>query len=156
MPKKTYTQINNITLAANAGSVTFNSIPQNFRDLIIVGNYTGTDVALVTVRFNGDSSNYFGVQAYGSASPGSNTVTSQNFGATYGSFVSNVISQIMDYSSIDKHKSTLQRVGNTQNSEVSIASYRWGSTSPITTISMTPNSGTFLTGANFTIYGIEA
>ena len=157
MPKKTYTQINSITLAAASSSVTFASIPQNFRDLIIVSNYTGTSaVTLTTLRFNGDSSNYSGVQLYGSASSGSNTVTSQNFGAVYGSFISTIITEIMDYSATDKHKTTLQKVGNTQNSEVSIAVYRWGSISPVTSISLTPNSGNFSANATFTLYGIEA
>jgi hypothetical protein len=156
MPKPTYIHLNSVTLAASAGSVTFNSIPQNFRDLVIVGNYTGTDVALVTVRFNGDSSNHSGIQAYGSASPGSNTVSAQNFGATYGSFISAVTTHIMDYSATDKHKVTLQRVSNPQNSEVSIATYRWASNAAINSLVLFPNTGVFSSGSTFTLYGIEA
>jgi hypothetical protein len=157
MPKPTYVQLNNITLAASSSSITFNNIPQNYRDLVLVGRFNGTDAAtLVTLRFNGDSSNYTGVQAYGSASPGSNTVTTQNFGAVYGSFLSGVITQIMDYSATDKHKVTLQRFGNTQNSEVSMAAYRWASTAVITSISFFPNAGVISASSNFTLYGIEA
>jgi hypothetical protein len=156
MPKKTYIQLNSITLAAASSSVTFFNIPQNYRDLVLVGEVTGSSaVAFLFLRFNDISTDYSGVQFYGPG-PGSNSVAFQPFYAIYGLKRSITIGQIMDYSVSDKHKTSLVRGNNAEHSEVAAGAYRWANSSPITSVSLVAESGTISIGSIFTLYGIEA
>lgn len=158
MGTPTYTPLANITLGSSASSVTFSSIPATYRDLIVVGDYTGSTVALVLMEFNGSASGYTAVEMSGSSGGGvsSSTATNINFGAIYGSNKMTVISQIMDYSATDKHKTVLRRGNNAQQSELNAAAGRWASTSAITSISIATTGGTFSSGSTFALYGIEA
>ena len=157
MPTPTYTALANITLGSSASSVTFSSIPATFRDLVVVGDYTGSTVALVLMRFNGDSSNLSAVEM-GANTDGafSGTATNINFGAIYNSNKMTVITQVMDYSATDKHKTVLRRGTNAQQSELNAAAGRWASTAAITSIALTCNSGTFSSGSTFNLYGVIA
>jgi hypothetical protein len=162
MPKKTYTQVNSITLAAGTSSITFSGIPQNYRDLIIVHNNFGTsnNDANSNFVFNSDTgSNYSRIYAFyeGSSSTpvsGSGTGTSlQVFGLRTTAGVS--ISHIMDYSATDKHKTVLTRT-NTPDHLVWMSAGKWGSTSAINSIQLNAFSGNFAIGSVISLYGIEA
>jgi hypothetical protein len=159
MPKKTYTQINSVTLASASSSVTFSSIPQNFRDLILVLDGTPTANSIVNFRYNGDSgANYNRV-----GMEGDGTTPSSYFGTGATSLRviawrtgrSNAIHQIMDYSATDKHKTSISR-GNPTDVAVQAAAGRWANTSAITSIAVTLDANQFATGSTFTLYGIEA
>ena len=159
MPKKTYTQINSITLAVAGSSVTFGSIPQNFRDLRIVIAGTASTPANTTFRFNGDTgNNYIALVMSGNgSSPFSGTYAATSFmrfGALYTS-LGNVVGDIMDYSATDKHKTALGR-SSTAGNEVAAFAGRWANTSAITSVAVLTSTGTFATGTTFTLYGIEA
>ena len=159
MPTPTYTPLANLTLGSTASSVTFSSIPATYRDLILVGNYTGSAAGEnVTMRFNGDSgSNYSRVAMFGNSSgSGSFSQSNQMFSAIYGSFRSHGIAQIMDYSATDKHKTTVMRTENTQQSEVVATASRWASTEVVNSIALIPVTGTFSSGSTFALYGIVA
>ena len=163
MPKKTYTQINSVTLAAASASVTFASIPQNFRDLIVVVNATNTVGANYNslARLNGDTGN------------NNPSVIMQGQGTSTGSFTRNgdgaaqigwsnsggnsaIIAQFMDYSATDKHKTILSR-NNTQADRVNAIAARWANTSPVTSIMVFSEGGaSWASGGTFTLYGIEA
>lgn len=159
MPKKTYTQINSVTLASSASSVTFSNIPATYRDLILVSNNLGTaNNTGSVVRFNGDSgSNYSRVFMYGTgsvSSSGADTSTSMNLvfpRTTVGVFQL----QIMDYSATDKHKTVLNRT-DTSEYVVWASAGRWASTSALTSIYLAPESGSWATGATFNLYGVIA
>ena len=162
MPKKTYTQINSITLAVASSSVTFGSIPQNFRDLVLVHAGTSSNASLnsLLLRFNGDSaSNYSHVNMEGngsSASSGSFTSSGVFTGFTLSSPVSNNITQIIDYSATDKHKTVLSRK-NTSSANANAQASRWANTAAITSIVCTIDSGaTFSTGSTFNLFGIAS
>jgi hypothetical protein len=167
MPKKTYTQINRVTLAAASASVIFSSIPQNFRDLILVSNQEVSGSFGLGIRFNGDSgSSYPQVMIRNSAnSVSSGSETGVQFYGSWGSQTANTrylsIFQIMDYSATDKHKSTLLRNGYTDANNgaqcVEAFAGRWANTSAVSSINVfaTSSSG-FSTGSTFTLYGIEA
>jgi hypothetical protein len=162
MPKKTYAQINSITIAAATSSVTFSLIPQNFRDLVLVGQYSGSAAGEnVILRFNGDAgANYSRVVMFGNSGGGGTTGSfsqaNQMFAAIYGTKVSFGIANIMDYSTTDKHKSTLARTNSPEHSELGAQFSRWASTAAITSLSIIPVSGTFSAGLTLTMYGIEA
>lgn len=158
MPKKTYTQISSITLAAASGSVTFSSIPQNFRDLVVnvvilglTGSPTTRDSYL---SLNGSGGSSIFMYSAGSGVSG----TRAEIHVPYGPYQNMTNLQIMDYSAIDKHKTILQRTGSASNVDWAIAS-RWPDTAAVTSITFNaPDSGTrtFTAGSTFTLYGIEA
>jgi hypothetical protein len=168
MPKKTYVQLNRITLAAATSSVIFSSIPQNFRDLVLVVNGQ-MDTTGSSFRFNSDSgANYPQVMMRvpgtpgggGGASSGAETGTAlyKNWGSySTGTRASHVL-QIMDYSVIDKHKTTLLRSSyvGLGNLVVEVIAGRWSSNNVINTITMATGTNGFSTGFTFTLYGIEA
>jgi hypothetical protein len=159
MPKKTYTQINSITLAASTSSVTFSSIPQNFRDLVLVANFTGSAaVEDVDIALNGDTgANYTRVAMYGnSGATSSFSGTSRSVAGIYGSNRSTTILNLMDYSATDKHKAILNRFSNAGISEVVAYAHRWANTASINSLAIAARTGTFSSGSTFILYGIEA
>jgi hypothetical protein len=162
MPTPTYTALATVTLGSSASSVTFSSIPATYRDLVLVHAGTSSNGSLnsLLLRFNGDSgSNYTLVYMEGngsSANSGTGSGTGVNAGFTVSSPVSNNITQIMDYSATDKHKTVLSRK-NTSSSNANAQASRWANTAAITSIVCTVDSGaTFSTGSTFNLYGIAS
>jgi hypothetical protein len=162
----TYILLNQITLAANSVDVVFFNIPQNYEDLVLVGNWQNSSTSSAgRLQINGDTgSNYNGVWMTGTgSSTGSGSETSQTSariaGASVGpdnAYTNTVILQFFDYSEIDKHKTILSRYGSA-NREVQATASRWASTSAITSIRFFDVLGqTFQSGATFSLYGIVA
>lgn len=162
MPKKTYTHINSVTLAAASSSVTFGSIPQNFRDLIVVAaaKYTTSNGGYIGYRLNGNTgNNYSSVYMLGNGSTAFSSFTSsESFGrfgnAGTGNFESTIFN-IFDYSATDKHKTALTRTNIASIYTVAYAS-RWAITDAVSSILLFPDSGNFTADSTFTLYGIEA
>ena len=166
MPKKTYTQINSVTLAAASTSVTFSSIPGTFRDLVIVAVGRSNTVSNLRLRFrfNNDAtaSAYTAVTMRGEGtSPGSSAPT-----ANTSAYVGEVAAisteaaiwklEIFDYAQTDKHKTALTRLSRGGGGTEAIAN-RWANTAAVTSINLFGNgSEPFAAGATFTLYGIEA
>lgn len=163
MPTPTYTPLANITLGSSAASVTFSSISQGFRDLVLVVNAqaaTGSSESYAILRFNSDTgSNYSRVIAFGTGSAaqsfsGSNLLpitTPLNSTGVRGLSVMN----IMDYTATDKHKTVLYRDDNPSVSTV-MGAGRWANTAAITTVACVHFSDTFASGSTFALYGIAA
>ena len=149
--------IDSQTLGSAAASVTFSSIPQGYRDLVLVvdANHTGANNS--RVRVNSDTgANYHRVGMVGTAlvvaSFSSTGVTSWQFGAIG---KSQQILQILDYTATDKHKTALLRGGaavGTASEEVIAIAYRWANTAAITALEIDPD-GTYDAGSTFTLYG---
>jgi len=167
-PVATYIPLQTITLGAAASSVTFASIPQTYRDLVLIFTpaVTGgsSSTASSYIRLNGDSgSNYSHVVARGDgSSTGSTSFTDTGIDTRYytnspGSLGASITQvQFLDYSATDKHKSVLSR-GNTAASGVNMTAARWANTAAITSIQIVAPSGrSWLTGATLSLYGIEA
>jgi hypothetical protein len=167
MPTPTYTPLANITLGSTATSVTFSSINQSYRDLIIV--FTGsinTADRLGSIRFNADSgSNYSRVQMVGTGSTTSSgtltgTATDFYYSGSANQQTDSIIS-IMDYSATDKHKSILSR-SNVPSERTFANANRWANTAAITSIQLLPTTtafsanGSFNIGSTFALYGIVA
>lgn len=162
MPTPTYTPLANITLGSSAASVTFSSISQAYRDLVLVSNILGaTADANLFLRFNGDTgTNYSFVQMYGS---GSSTGTSA---ATLTQVVSGITASttqratathsLIDYSATDKHKSLLNRSDSAQYVGTFAIATRWANTAAITSIQAFTSSDAFAAGSTFALYGIAA
>jgi hypothetical protein len=163
MPTPTYIPLATVTLGSSASSVTFSSIPATYRDLILVMNSkVVSSTASVRARFNGDSgSNYPRVAMSGDGSRTLSVADTQSFASISGAtsvsdaFSYNSVTQIMDYSATDKHKTVLSRANNTSN-EVSAIASRWANTSAITSVEVFVSSGSYDTGSTFALYGIAS
>ena len=152
------------TLTATATSVTFSSISQAYRDLVLVTNAKNT-VANEPgfVRLNADSgNNYSMVFMGGNGSATSSSSFSSTFAfmsltnyATFGTTQFTVnIANIMDYSTTDKHKTILFR-SNASATGVDATAARWANTAAITNIVVTSNNS-WAIGSTFTLYGIAS
>jgi len=151
MPTPTYTPLANITLGSSAGSVTFSSISQLYRDLVLIVETT----AGTALTVNGDTgSNYSYVMMAGNGSV-TKSYTESAQASIYGGWYTNAglsIFNIFDYSATDKHKSILRSITKADTSTERIAA-RWASTSAITSLTIT---GSMLTGSTLALYGIAA
>jgi len=151
MPTPTYTPLANITLSSSAASVTFSSISQAYRDLVLVVNATSS---AFLITFNGDSgSNYTQVRMSGNGT----TASSSAFAAgTYLGLLgySAAILNVMDYSATDKHKSSLQ-AEDQANATMRYAN-RWANNSAITTLAITGYGSNLPSGTSIALYGIAA
>lgn len=167
MPTTTYTPLANITLGSSASSITFSSISQIYRDLVLVVSGTVTvNVSSHYIKFNSDSgANYSRIWISGNGTGASSSMASAQT-ALYPSgdarfdttSVGMVTINVMDYSVTDKHKSVLARNGNASgaNPGTDAIAGRWASTSAITTIQVGVLSNNFATGTTFALYGIAS
>lgn len=151
MPTPTYISIASITLSSNVSSVTFGSIPQTYRDLVIAVTGTVSLTGDLLIEFNGNSSNLSYVKI---TSDGSTAATSRN---RVGLFTteSQIISEIIDYSVTNKHKLSLTRA-SAADEEVAQMVSRWANTAAITSCKIEPSNGVLQTGTTLALYGIEA
>lgn len=164
MATSTYTAIASITLGSSA-IVTFSSIPQDYRDLVLVLDVGGTISDGSGIEFNGDSNysaNYSRVVMNGNGSTAnsfsnsgsSNPIANRDFGALRTNGM--IILQVMDYSATDKHKTYLSRQDAAANETTALAG-RWASTAAVTSMEISTDGGTALpAGTTLALYGIEA
>jgi len=153
----TYTPIASITLGSSASSVTFSSIPQDYRDLVLVINGGASAAATIEFQFNGDTtgSNYSQVNMIGDGSSATSSAQSDRNFIYFDSANSISILEIMDYSATDKHKTTLTR-DNTL-AQVSAKASRYASTTAITSIKFQDAGGATLdSGTTLALYGIAS
>ena len=164
MPTNTYVALDKVTLGSNTASVTFNSIPSTYTDLVIVANLGATTTPSICLQFNSDTgSNYSMTNLYGNGS----TVTSSrqsnqtqmnfNFVDPGTSIVTTAIYQIMNYANSTKYKTALGRFSNAGTGTQATAGL-WRSTAAITSVKlMLDSSGPLiLAGSTFSLYGIRA
>jgi hypothetical protein len=159
-----YKAIASQTLTSSAATVTFSSIPNTFRDLVLVADRvravsTGRAFFL---RFNGSSSNYSYTYMSTNGPSGSAQITSGDdkfrlFPFSHTAIPGqepNYIIQIMDYAITSKHKSGVSRADSWDLAGNAYA-FRWADNSAITSITLQMDSGDIATGT-FSLYGIEA
>jgi hypothetical protein len=162
MPTPTYDLIASTTLAASASEVIFSSLPQTYRDLILVhsGTSTNTSINSLQVRLNGDSgSNYPQITMSGESNNTTSSIFFTDTGLICGYAISTGvvvnIAQIMDYSATDKHKTALSRHNSLPESRVRAIAGRWANTAAITSLLCRVDSGaSFNAGTTFNLYGV--
>lgn len=159
MALQSMTALASITLQEATASVSFSGIPQNYRDLVLVGSvkHTTSNGGYIAYRLNGDTGiNYPMVYMLGNGSTtASAAISSDAFGRFGNAGTSNfesTIFNIFDYSATDKHKTTLSRTNIVSLYTVAYAT-RWASTSAVTSIQLFPDSGQFASGSTFNLYG---
>lgn len=159
MPTPTYDLLASSVLSSTATAITFSSITQDFRDLVLVVQALGSGgVVGVHLRLNSDSgANYPLVDMVGNGSTASSSggLTTLISGATANTTNRSLsIYQIMDYSATDKHKTVLVRNNRADDRTAAVAA-RWRDTSAVTTVLVT-TGGTYAAGSTFHLYGIVA
>ena len=157
--KPAWVPLAEITLTSTDSEITFGSIPNTYRDLIVV--YTAKSTSTVVngrLRFNGDTAgNYFGVFMAGISD---NTTTSQTRSSETSIFLDNAyaanpsvtIINIFDYAQTDKQKTILNR-SNSYTEQVSAHASRWASTAAINSVTIYPTAGSWEIGSQFALYG---
>lgn len=165
----TYKLISSTTLTGTQATVTFSSIPATYTDLVVrVSARTdfATLGATIYTTFNSDAgTNYsfttlFGTgSSAGSGSAVDNTYISllgEGTSATSNTF-SNAELYIPSYRVAQNKPMGTFQVYENNATENRIQAYAnlWRNTAAITSISMTPSSGNFVTGSSFYLYGIE-
>jgi hypothetical protein len=159
MPTPTYRPLANITLGSTAGSVTFSSIPNTYRDLVVVINGNVSSATDIAYRLNGDSaSNYSNVWMFGDASSsgsGSNATTEGVVHYTNQSSQFLTTFSLIDYSATNKHKMGISRGSTVGGLSIAYAS-RWANTAAVTTLLCIAKGTTFTSGTTFALYGIAS
>lgn len=147
--------LSTITLQGTATDVTFSSIPNVYRDLILVidGIVSAGGGEVIRINFNGDttSANYPTVYMDGNGSATSSSTENRRFGLLYPTRTV-ITASIVDYSATNKHKTWLSRAGAAAN-VVFAGSGRWANTAAINTIRIFPDANGFAAGSTFSLYG---
>ena len=162
---KTYSAIQTITAAGGESAITFSNIPQNYSDLKVVLSIRTTRSANgddIDVSFNGSTSNISGKRMW---TGGSSTIATASAAryigiSTAASDTTNVFSNIELYisgyaSSTNKSYTSHSVNENNGTGYQEVVGGLLSSNSPITIVSFnSDNSGTFIAGSTFTLYGI--
>jgi hypothetical protein len=168
----TYVAIATITVGSGgAANIEFTSIPGTYTDLLVKfsGRSTGTEssgYADGILRFNSSTTNYSERMVYGigsttgSASQSSNGIK-WNFGtssiATTSTFGSSDI-YIPNYISSNNKSVSVDSVAENNSATVNIVALTaglWSDSAAITSVSITPGSGSWSQYSSATLYGIK-
>ena len=166
-----YDSIATVNVSSTVSSVSFTSIPSTYKHLQIRylarSTRTGFTSDSLLLQFNSDTAtnyNYHRLYGDGSTVTSDATTSSSNIyisqataaNATSGMFAGGVL-DILDYADTNKNKTTRTLSGNDQNGSglMFLNSGLWRSTSAITSIVITPQSGSHAQYSSFALYGIK-
>lgn len=164
MPTATYIALANYEVTGSTkASVTFASIPNTYRDLVLVCSIKMTVGKTLGITINSDTgSNYsaFWMRANGSTASSTTFTASQYrfMGESDNVSTSNFdlsLTNFLDYSATNKHKTILTR-NNQTGSFVEAIAGRWANTNAITSLLIQAVGGgsDFAIGSTFALYGI--
>lgn len=153
MALQSTTALATITLQAATNQVVFSSIPNIYRDLILVFSGSGTGNTELKLRYNSDSgSNYPYVAVDNTYNEAGTANSAFNFMyLTTSQWLH--ISHIIDYSATDKHKTTLSRRNMATQPSVAMEANRWTNTAAINNVSITATSANIASGTTISLYG---
>jgi len=160
----TYEPIATTTLVSDSASVTFNSIPQTYTDLVLViqGSTTHTDQGARTyVQFNSSTNLYSDtwIEGNGSAA-GSSRDTSDtylafavagNSSTSFGTYILN----IQNYANTSTFKTTISRSSSVTANALRSYVGLYRSTAAVTSFVLRAD-GNYRANSTFTLYGIKA
>jgi hypothetical protein len=163
-----YVLLERIELNASAASVTFSNIPQTgYTDLKLVMSARSDAASVtgyVTAGFNGSTSNFSIRGLYGTGSGTGSFTTPSNFvgelvgnSATASTF-SNLEMYIPNYAGSNNKSYSVDSVGenNATTAQATLTAGLWSITTAVSSITFTPNSGNFVSGSTFSLYGVAA
>ena len=150
----TYDLISEQVLSSAASSVTFSSIPQGFKDLVLecVMSSNSGGVTYPILRFNGDTgANYSYTYLNGNGSTAQSGRGTTFFIALVTPSLGMNVLQIMSYSNTNVFKTVLNR-SSQDPGNIGADVALWRSTAAITSLSLDTTS--FQAGNIFRLYGI--
>jgi hypothetical protein len=164
----TYTVIaDTLVGSGGANSILFDNIPQTYTDLVILSSCRGSQTGQANdgnIRLNGATTNRGGtfwetnsVDKYGGSGSTIKLIDVGN-GASSNLF-SSIYIIIPNYALTDRFKNVLtenvtENFSN-NNSWQMFQSGLWSSTSAVTSVTLIPDSGTYLQHSRATLYGIK-
>ena len=163
-----YVLLETIALTQSAASVTFDNLPTSgYTDLKIVSSGRTSSASVqgyITAAFNGSTANFSIRGLYGTGSSTGSFTTPSNFvGEVVGdtataSTFSNLEMYIPNYTSSSNKSYSVDGVAenNATFAQSGITAGLWSQTAAITSIAFTPNTGSFLAGSTFSLYGVAA
>lgn len=168
-PGGAYDALATINITTNTSSITFTGIPQGYKHLQIREISRNTRAAAASnnyITFNGDTgANYSWHGLYGDgttagAISGANSVQMLSESKSNGNLpnvFSGCIYDLLDYSNASKNKTLRMLSGWDGNGSGSIVlwSGSWRNTAAITTLSMYAQSGDYMPGSQFALYGVK-
>jgi hypothetical protein len=157
----TYEPIVSQTLSANAANVTFTAIPGTYTDLVLVITGKGTTGNPHYMQVNSDTGgNYSWNRLLGTGT--GNTVTRANndtlgyrVHSGNGDVQAVMVIHVMSYANTNVFKPALI-AGLQEGGLVFRQTGVWRSTSAITSMTLYNQSGNWVAGATFSLYGIKA
>ena len=166
MAPVTLSKIATVTVgASNAASISFTNIPQIYTDLKIVmsGRTTGAGESGQYISFNGSTSNFSGIYLYGDGTSTSSGTLARYAGTVAGtnrtaSVFNNTEIYIPNYTSSNHKNYSVDNVAenNTTYGGQNFISGIWADVSPITSISIAPDNGSYPQYSTATLYGIKS
>jgi len=151
--------------AAGASTISFTSIPSTYKHLQVRAIAYASSAGNIQGRFNSDTgTNYARHYMYGDGASGNAdgepSINYVNFGYVPSSsnYFSAAVTDILDYTSTSKNKTVRTLTGYDANGSglMIIYSGLWFATpAAITSITITPQSGTFSQYSSFALYGIK-
>jgi hypothetical protein len=165
--KNTLTLINTVTVGAGgAATIEFTSIPQTYTDLLIKTSYRGTSAHIAydtNISFNGSGANFTGKLIYGSGSAANSPSIGNSPGlyvganATANTF-SNGEYYIPNYTSSNYKSFSVDEVSenNASTAYIYMSGMLWSQSAAITSITLTPASGTFVQYSTAYLYGVKS
>jgi hypothetical protein len=151
--------------AAGSANITFSSIPQTFTDLLLVvsGRCTGSGSG-IDITFNGNTSNYSNrtLQGNGSAASSYGTYNRNsgfvNFSTETASVFGSSSIYIPNYSGSANKSYSSDGVAenNATTAYGGLIAGLWSDTAAITSIALSPMSGTFVQHSSASLYGIKS
>jgi hypothetical protein len=167
-----FEQIATVFGTGSSGTITFSSIPATYKHLQIRATPRSDDsntIGNLSMRINGDTAANYSwhfMQGYGTgqwSSSGSSAslislrdYPAANFGVA--SAHGTIVVDLLDYSDTNKNKTVRAFSGLTNGisqTQVSLMSGNWRSTSAVTSLTMTAALGSFVTASRFSLYGIK-
>jgi hypothetical protein len=161
----TYQAIATTTATGSTTSVTLSSIPGTYTDLVLIlQGGPGSSGNSLYVQINSDTgSNYSTTDIWGD---GTNAESGRTTSATFirilgrgigasNNLSNSSITSFMNYSNTTTYKTLLNR-SNPASAGATATVGLWRSTSAITSLTVTSESGNLISGSTFTLYGIKA
>jgi len=167
-----FESIATVSLSSNQSTITFDNIPSTWQHLQLRGTMrsnvasTGSDSGLLRLN-NNSGSNYSVHRLYGTGSSVSADAfasrtdmlipvqaRSGNTASSFGVFVIN----LLDYNNTNKNKTVSMLCGADFNGsgDIWLVSGLWQNTAAVTRIDIIgSNSGSFVSGSHFALYGIK-
>jgi hypothetical protein len=160
MATNTYVALDTKTITSAVGSVTFTSINQTYKDLVIAisGNTSyNTSADAYQLSFNGATTGLSAVRLGGNGT----SAYSDRHGTPYAGWISTAkgadLINIMNYANTTTYKTAVTRSASRGvYPQVGATAVLWANTNAITSVTITDTSGNWQVGSTFTLYGVAA